>query len=153
MSLSAREQRDLSAIKDQLADSDHGLVGLLTTFNWLAQGEEMPLRERLSDRDRPPAFRWLHRYRPGQYNRLTAPYRPGQYNRLTALLAGLAVTLLLATLVVVVLVIRGTPDPCPAQWLSPAAASAHGRASCAGVREPRQSSGSARGSQAIVPGE
>ena len=47
MSLSAWEQRNLDAIKDGLAGSDPGLATLLTTFNQLASGEEMPTLEEI----------------------------------------------------------------------------------------------------------
>jgi hypothetical protein len=42
MSLSAREQRTLSRIADQIAVSDPELAGSLVVFNQLTQGEKMP---------------------------------------------------------------------------------------------------------------
>lgn len=45
--LSAWEQRTLDSIKDGLAGSDAGLTALLTTFNQLASGEEMPTLEEI----------------------------------------------------------------------------------------------------------
>jgi hypothetical protein len=141
MSLAARERRDLCAIKDQLAGSDHRLFLLLTTFNRLVQDEEMPLQERLPERDLSPAARWLH------------PSRPGQHSRLSAVIASLAVTSLLAALITIMLVVRGSSDPCPDQWLSPTAASAPGRVSCSSGHQSQQSQGLARGTQALVPGE
>ncbi len=42
MSLSAREQRTLSRIADQIAVSDPELAGSLAVFNELTHGEEMP---------------------------------------------------------------------------------------------------------------
>jgi hypothetical protein len=42
VSLSAREQRTLSRIADQIAVSDPELAGSLAVFNELTHGEEMP---------------------------------------------------------------------------------------------------------------
>jgi hypothetical protein len=144
MSLTAHERRDLCAIKDELADSDYRLFSLLTTFNRLAQDEEMPIRERLPDRDLSPAARWLH------------PDRPGQNNRLPAMIVSLAVTFLLATVIAIMLAVKGAPDPCPDQWLSPIVPSVHGQVSCAAAhqsRQSRQSQDPTPGTQALVPGE
>lgn len=47
MSLSADEQHTLDLIKLGLTDSDPRLASLLHTFNRLASGEAMPIRERI----------------------------------------------------------------------------------------------------------
>lgn len=47
MSLSAREQHVLDSIKNELANSDPRLTGLMATFTRLVSGEDMPLRERI----------------------------------------------------------------------------------------------------------
>lgn len=53
MSLSAREQRTLSRIADQIAVSDPELAGSLAVFNQLTHGEEMPeAPQRQADRRR-----------------------------------------------------------------------------------------------------
>jgi Protein of unknown function (DUF3040) len=61
MSLSAREQRALDSIKEELAGSDPRLVSLLVTFTRLASDEAMPLREKV----RPSSWRATHCSRPG----------------------------------------------------------------------------------------
>jgi hypothetical protein len=139
MSITARERRHLCAITDQLADTDHRLFLLLTTFNRLAQDEEMPLRERLPDRDLQPAARWL---------RLS---QPAEHSRVPAMIVSLAVTCLLAALIAIVLVVSGGPAPCGGQPLSPIVA--HGAVSCAAGHHSRQSQELAPGTQALVPGE
>lgn len=58
MSLSAWEQQALDSIKNGLAGSDPGLAALLSAFNWLAAGEEMPDREKT-----PAGSRWALRRR------------------------------------------------------------------------------------------
>jgi hypothetical protein len=47
------EQRALDAISHELADSDPGLAGQLSTFNRLVSAEEMPGRERIQPTPRP----------------------------------------------------------------------------------------------------
>ena len=47
MSLSAREQRALESIADELAESDPALGSLLGMFSRLASGEEMPARNEI----------------------------------------------------------------------------------------------------------
>jgi hypothetical protein len=43
--LSAREERALDSISNEMSDSDPGLVTLLNTFTRLASGETMPARD------------------------------------------------------------------------------------------------------------
>ena len=62
MSLSAWEQQALESIKNGLAGSDPELAALLSAFNRLASGEEMPDRERAPAASRR-AFRRLRRAR------------------------------------------------------------------------------------------
>jgi Protein of unknown function (DUF3040) len=68
MGLSAWEQQALDSIKNGLAGSDPDLAALLSEFNRLASGEEMPEREKIragSRRARPRlrrAARWLSRF-------------------------------------------------------------------------------------------
>jgi hypothetical protein len=45
VSLSAREQRTLSGITDELAASDPKLASILSVFNRLTLGEELPIRQ------------------------------------------------------------------------------------------------------------
>lgn len=49
MSLSAREQRILGCIADEIADSAPELASLLSTFNRLTSGEEMPERRQAAE--------------------------------------------------------------------------------------------------------
>jgi len=62
MSLSAWEQQALESIKSGLAGSDPELMALLSAFNRLASGEEMPDREKTPAGSRR-AFRRLRRAR------------------------------------------------------------------------------------------
>jgi hypothetical protein len=61
------EQRALDAISHELADSDPGLAGQLSTFNRLVSAEEMPGRERIQPTPRPA---------PGKPRRPRGPRRP-----------------------------------------------------------------------------
>ena len=45
VSLSAHEQRTLSGIADELAASDPKLASILSVFNRLTRGEELPIRQ------------------------------------------------------------------------------------------------------------
>jgi hypothetical protein len=140
MSLSAREQRDLSAIKMQLADTDHELVSLLAAFTRLNQGEEMPLPERLPDRGRLLGMNWL---RPGWRSKATGRVR------LLVLAAGLiAVT---AGLVAGVVTWGRHPGGC-ASALSPSIASERTRTSCGNDPAMRRTPGPAYPGSALVPG-
>lgn len=56
MSLNSREQRALTVIEQSLSASAPELASLLSTFNWLADGEAMPVRRR-SRRRLPRAAR------------------------------------------------------------------------------------------------
>jgi len=62
MSLSAWEQQALESIKNELAGSDPELAALLSAFNRLESGEEMPDREKTSAGPRR-AYRRLRRTR------------------------------------------------------------------------------------------
>ena len=57
MSLSAWERQTLNSIRDQLADSDPQLTGLLISFTEQASGESMPAREKV----RPSSRRAVER--------------------------------------------------------------------------------------------
>jgi hypothetical protein len=81
MSLSAWEQQALNSIKDGLADSDRELAVLLTTFNELASGQEMPVREKIRASSRRVIQRSRHRsrdkacrYARRVYQRLSLPW-------------------------------------------------------------------------------
>jgi hypothetical protein len=75
MSLSAWEQQALESIKNGLSGSDPELTALLSAFNRLASGEEMPERENIQARSRR-ALRRLCRAR-----RRTSLKQPGQRPR------------------------------------------------------------------------
>lgn len=47
MSLSAREQRALNVIAEQIAGSDPGLTSKMAAFARMTAGEDMPLREKI----------------------------------------------------------------------------------------------------------
>ena len=53
VSLSAHEQRTLSGIADELAASDPKLASILSVFNRLTWGEELPIRQDADKRRRP----------------------------------------------------------------------------------------------------
>ena len=61
MSLSARDQRTLSCIADELAASDPKLASVLTVFNRLTRGEQMPARQHIAGTRREAGR--LHRSR------------------------------------------------------------------------------------------
>ena len=81
MSLSAWERQTLNSIRDQLADSDPQLTGLLISFTEQASGESMPAREKV----RPGPRRAVERsYRKRRYQCRNRALRPARrmYQRL-----------------------------------------------------------------------
>jgi hypothetical protein len=80
MSLSAREQRALDSIKEELAGSDPGLVSLLATFTRLASDEAMPLREKVQAGSWQATHRSRRRSRRARHN---AAYRDPRSARLS----------------------------------------------------------------------
>jgi hypothetical protein len=114
VSLSAWEQRNLDSIKDGLAGSDPGLATLLTTFNQLASGEEMPTLEAIR-----AGLRGVTRD-PGRKRRHPHAGTAGRvYQRLglrwAALLLWLLITISLTT-VGLVLSQGSGQSACPRSW-------------------------------------
>ena len=74
VSLSAHEQRTLSGIADGLAASDPKLASILSVFNRLTRGEELPIRQ---DTDKS------RRREPGHSRRSRGRARKNHRNRRT----------------------------------------------------------------------
>jgi hypothetical protein len=72
MSLSAREQRALDSIQEELTDSDPQLVLLLATFTRLASNEAMPFRKKVQANSWWATHRTRRRWRCSRQN---AAYR------------------------------------------------------------------------------
>jgi hypothetical protein len=117
MSLSAWEQQALDSIGDGLTGSDPGLAALLVSFTQLADGEEMPAREKVRTGSRRVICRVRRRRRrpqPGRAGRIASRVRRLPGYRWTALLLWLAIT---AGLIAVGLVLsRGGQGPCTTSW-------------------------------------
>lgn len=70
MGLTAREQRTLSCIADELVVSDPGLASILAVFNRLTSNEEMPVRQRAGgSRRREPGHSHRRRGRTSKRRR------------------------------------------------------------------------------------
>lgn len=94
MSLSAREQQALDAIRDRLSASDPRLVALLATFTRLAAGEAMPVREKIRAGSRWAARRSRRRRHPRRGT--VTRHARRLYHRLGFRRAGLLLWLLIA---------------------------------------------------------
>jgi hypothetical protein len=97
VSLSAHDRRALDLIQEDLAAADPALAAMLSAFNRLADGEEMPGRERIREhgrRETGRSFRATLAARPGTCWRDAGTQR-------WVILTWLAVTLLLLTLALV----------------------------------------------------
>lgn len=97
VSLSAHDRRALDLIREDLAASDPALAALLSAFSRLADGEEMPGRERIQEHGR---------HGTGRSFRATLAAGPDgcwrhMGTRRWVILTWLAVTLLLVTLALV----------------------------------------------------
>lgn len=97
MSLGAHDRRALDLIQEDLAASDPALAAMLSAFSRLADGEEMPGRERIQEHGQ---------HGTGRSFRATLAARPGRCWRHMGtqrwvILTWLAVTLLLVTLALV----------------------------------------------------
>lgn len=112
VALSGREQRALSSIADELTASDPKLASILTFFNRVTRGEEMPLRQR-AGKSRQREADGSHRA-PGR----TSKALPVSIS----LLFMFAWILISATLITVAIVLSNTgngPDGqshCPQSW-------------------------------------
>ena len=102
MSLSAREQQALDAIRDRLSVSDPRLVALLAIFTRLAAGEAMPVREKIRAASRWAARR-SHRRRHPRRGTVTRRARR-VYHRLGSPRAALLLWLLIAVALIAVAV-------------------------------------------------
>lgn len=114
VSLSAWEQQALDSIRDGLAGSDPGLAALLVGFTRLADGEEMPAREKVRTGSRRAICRPRRRRHPGRTARIASRTGRRLGCRWIALLLGLAIT---AGLIAVGLVFGGGGEgTCDGSW-------------------------------------
>jgi hypothetical protein len=95
MSLSAREQQALDSIKERLADSDPDLAAQLAEFARLAEGEDLPDREKIRTSSRQAHRRLRHAGRRFSWRR---GWRRMGLRRAAVLLSLLATGVLIATL-------------------------------------------------------
>jgi hypothetical protein len=72
MSLSAWEQQALDSIRDGLSGSDPALAAMLVSFTRLADGEEMPAREKVRTGSRRATCRPRRRRRTGRTARIAS---------------------------------------------------------------------------------
>ena len=110
MSLNAREQQALESIKNGLAGSDPELAALLSTFNWLTSGEEMPAREKAQASSRR-AFPRLRRVRRRSHVRRSRQ-RLGVQGRVLLLFLLLTTAALTAVVVTLALNAGGNRGTC-----------------------------------------
>jgi hypothetical protein len=136
MSLCAQEQQDLELIKDGLTGSGSSLVAMLSTFNRLASGEEMPAREKIRPGSRAAAG-CARRGRGNPHRNCRYPRQAAQRRRQwTPPLLWLAITL---SLIAVALVFShiGSSSTC-----APSLAMVCSHANTAGSVSPALGSGS-----------
>ena len=102
VSLSARERRTLSCIADELADSAPELASLLSVFNRLTSGEEMPGRRPAGNPEK------CEHQRSRRSRRRIRTRRQASHGRQRVRLAIAALTLISVAMIVVVLVLSHT---------------------------------------------
>ena len=116
MSLNAGEQRTLSCIADELADSAPKLTSMLTVFNRLTSGEEMP------DHRQPDETGKDQRDRSRASRRRSSARRPRSHIRKRVWpITALALTVITAIVVTVLLMLTshgsGANTGCMQSWL------------------------------------
>ena len=116
MSLNAAEQRTLSCIADELADSAPKLTSMLTVFNRLTSGEEMP------DHRQPGETGKDERHRSHAPRRRSGARRPRSHIRKRVWpITALALTVITAIVVTVLLMLTshgsGANTGCMQSWL------------------------------------
>ena len=116
MSLNAGEQRTLSCIADELAGSAPKLTSMLTVFNQLTSGEEMP------DHRQPGETGKDERHRSHAPRRRSGARRPRSHIRKRVWpITALALTVITAIVVTVLLMLTshgsGANTGCMQSWL------------------------------------